>query len=201
MGKTYKAKNSSVDFKVTTPKNSLLSQQAVTSKGISIPYTNLQLNPYPNTQLDLFCSDNLSFSIHGSQYVTNQFDAQIPVRGLFTNLRKTLVAKLFSLSTRWRSRTSLVTKPYGVQTQQLLEEKVELGHMSPIHNMLAKNFCIELHQLWRPLKQSLYIFRVVRKESPNIYTRIGWKSELKIWFFWILIDTLSIEKLSSIELQ
>ena len=43
MGKTYMAK------------------QAVTSKGISVPYTNLQLNPYPNIQLDLFYSDNLSF--------------------------------------------------------------------------------------------------------------------------------------------
>ena len=59
------------DFKVTTPKNPLLSKQAVMSKGIPVPYTNLQLNPYLNTQLDLFCSDNLSFSMHGSQYVTN----------------------------------------------------------------------------------------------------------------------------------
>ena len=41
------------EFKVTTLKNPLLSKQAVTSKGISVPYTNLQLNPYPNTQLDL----------------------------------------------------------------------------------------------------------------------------------------------------
>ena len=54
------AKISSGDFKVTTPKIQLLSQQVVTSKGISVPYSNLQLNPYPNTQLDLFCSDNLS---------------------------------------------------------------------------------------------------------------------------------------------
>ena len=60
------------DFKVITPENPLLSKQAVTSKGISVSYTNLQLNPYPNTQLDLFYSNNLSFSIHGSQYVTNQ---------------------------------------------------------------------------------------------------------------------------------
>ena len=37
------------DFKVTTPKNPLLSQQTVTSKGIPVPYTNLQLNSYPNT--------------------------------------------------------------------------------------------------------------------------------------------------------
>ena len=41
-------------------------KKAVTSKGILVPYTNLQLNPYPNTQLDLFCSDNLSFSMHDS---------------------------------------------------------------------------------------------------------------------------------------
>ena len=49
------------DFMVTTPEILLLSQQAITSKEISVPYTNLQLNPYPNTQLDLFCSDNFSF--------------------------------------------------------------------------------------------------------------------------------------------
>ena len=72
MGKTSKAKILPGDFKVTVPENPLLSQQAITSKVIPIPYTNLQLNPYPNTQLYLFCSDNLSFSMHGSQYVTNQ---------------------------------------------------------------------------------------------------------------------------------
>ena len=72
MRKTSKAKISPGDFKVTTLENPLLSQQAVTGKGILVPYTNLQLNPYPNTQLDLFCSDNLSFSMHDSQYVTNQ---------------------------------------------------------------------------------------------------------------------------------
>ena len=72
MGKTYRAKIPQGDFKVTIPENSLLSQQSVTSKGIPVLYTNLQLSPYLNTQLDLFYSDNLSFSMHGSQYVTNQ---------------------------------------------------------------------------------------------------------------------------------
>ena len=80
MRKTYIAKTSPGDFKVTTPENPLLSQQTVTSKGIPVPYTNLQLNPYHNTQLDLFYSDNLSFSMHGFQYVTNQFHARIQVR-------------------------------------------------------------------------------------------------------------------------
>ena len=60
MGKTNTAKTSPGDFKVTTLENPLLSKQAVTSKRISVSYTNLKLNPYPNTQLDLFCSDNIS---------------------------------------------------------------------------------------------------------------------------------------------
>ena len=66
MGKTFKAKTPSGDFKVTTLENPLLSQQTLTSEEIPVPYTNLQLNLYPNTQLDLFYSDNLSFSMHGS---------------------------------------------------------------------------------------------------------------------------------------
>ena len=56
----HRGKTPPGEFNVTTPKNSLLSKQVVTNKGIPIPYTNLQLNPYSNTQLDLFCSDNLS---------------------------------------------------------------------------------------------------------------------------------------------
>ena len=61
MEKTYTAKTPPSDFKVTTSENPLLSQQVVTNKEISVSYTNIQLNPYLNTQLDLFCSENLSF--------------------------------------------------------------------------------------------------------------------------------------------
>ena len=53
MEKTCKEKTPLGEFKISTLKNSLLSKQAVTSEGISVPYTNLQLNSYPNTQLDL----------------------------------------------------------------------------------------------------------------------------------------------------
>ena len=60
------------DFQVTTPEIPLLSQQAVTSKGILVPYTNQQLNPYPNTQLDLFCNDSSPFWGMAPMYVTNQ---------------------------------------------------------------------------------------------------------------------------------
>ena len=61
-GKTYTARTPPGDFQVTTPKIPRLSQQAVTSKWILVSYTNLQLNPYPNTKLDLFCSDNFPFN-------------------------------------------------------------------------------------------------------------------------------------------
>ena len=54
------AKSPLGDFKLNTLENLLLSQQVVTSKEIPVPYTNLQLNPNANTQLDLFCRDNLS---------------------------------------------------------------------------------------------------------------------------------------------
>ena len=74
MRKTYTAKNPLGDFQVTNPEIPLLSQQTVTSKGIPVPYTNLQLNPYPNTQLDLFCSDNFPFRCTTPKYVTKCAD-------------------------------------------------------------------------------------------------------------------------------
>ena len=40
-GETNTVKTLLDDFQVTTPEISLLSQQAVTSKGILVPYTNL----------------------------------------------------------------------------------------------------------------------------------------------------------------
>ena len=57
----------------------------ITSKGISVPYTNLQLNPYPNTQLDLFCSDNFPFdawlpSTRLTNYVDSSTRLQSPIR-------------------------------------------------------------------------------------------------------------------------
>ena len=124
-GENLHGKNPMGDFNVTTPENSLLSQQTVTSKGIPIPYTNLQLNPYPNTELHLFCSDNLSFSMYDSQYVTNQFDARILIRDLLTNLRK--ITKLFGYKTLWCINTAASsrerwTRPNSVSGHNLHEQ-------------------------------------------------------------------------------
>ena len=92
MGKTYTAKTPLSDFKVTTPENPLLSQQVDTSKGIPVPYTNLQLNLYPNTQLDLFYCDNLSFQCTTpSTWLTNR--CADPSTDLITSLGKMLATK------------------------------------------------------------------------------------------------------------
>ena len=124
MRKTSKAKTPLNDFKVITSENPLLSQQTVTSKGISVSYTNLQLNSYtnlqlnsyPNTQLDFFCSDNLSFQCTApNTWLTNW--CTDPSTWLTTNLKRMLAIKFFSSSTWWRSWNSLVTNAYGIQTQ------------------------------------------------------------------------------------
>ena len=56
------------------------------------------------------------------KYVTNGY-ADPSTRLQNTNLKRFLVAKFFSSSTRWRSGRCLVTKPYGANTQQLLQER------------------------------------------------------------------------------
>ena len=46
-GESHREKTPLGEFKVTTLENPLLSKQALTSKGIVVLYTNLQLNSYP----------------------------------------------------------------------------------------------------------------------------------------------------------
>ena len=181
MGKTYIAKISSGDFKVTTLENSLLSQQAVTSKGISVPYTNLQLNLYPNTQLDLFCSNNLFFyCMTPSMWLTNlmrrsQYPTYSPTWERCwlqsSSVHHTMkIAKLLSYKILRCTNTTVSSRERWTRANFVFD-----------HNLYEHNFTSHSRNLWRPLKQSLYMFRVVRKESPNMYSRIGLKSALKNW--------------------
>ena len=145
MGKTNTAKTPPGDFKVTTPKIPLLSQQVVTSKGIPVPYINLQLNPYPNTQLDLFCSDNFSFwCITPSTWLTNCAD---PSTQLQSPTRKGCWLQSSSVHPRWRSRRCLVIKPYGAQTQQLLHKNDELGQILSSVTICLNKLCLTVVQL------------------------------------------------------
>ena len=70
------------------------------------------------------------------------FQCTDPSTWLSTNLRRMLAAKIFSSSTWWKSWSFLVTKPYGVHTQQLLQEKDELGHISSVTICLWKTFAL-----------------------------------------------------------
>ena len=53
MGKTYTAKTLPGDFKVTTPKNPLLSKQAVTSKRNPSTFYQLTVEPLPQYSIGL----------------------------------------------------------------------------------------------------------------------------------------------------
>ena len=60
MGKTIKAKPHRVNLRSPLSRIHYYQNKWLQVKGIPIPNANLQLNPYSNTQLDLYCSGNLS---------------------------------------------------------------------------------------------------------------------------------------------
>ena len=169
MGKTYTVKILSGDFKVTTPEISLLSQLAVTSKGIPVPYTNLQLNRYPNTQLDLFCSVNFSFWCTApSTWLTNCAN---PSTRLQSPTRKSCWLQSSSVHPNdkdqedaW-SQNPMVHKHSNFFTRKMNQGKFSLRSQFVWTNF-TQHLCNLCH-LWRPLKYSFYMSTVVRKESPN----------------------------------
>ena len=152
MGKTYTVKTPLGDFKVTTLENPLLSKQVVTSKGILVPYTNLQLNSYLNTQLDLFCSNNLFFLMHNSQYVTNLYMRESQYVTLSPTWER---CWLQSFSVHY---TMKITKLLGHKTLRCTntvtssrERWIKANSVSG-HNLHKHNFASHLRNLLRPLK-------------------------------------------------
>ena len=121
MGKNLMAKTSLGDFQVTTPETPLLSQQTVISKGIpsTLPIYSWTLTPIPNWICSIVTVP-LSDARLPSTWLTV---AWIPVCDFKHQLKRLSAAKFFNSFTRWRSRRCLVTKPYGANTQQLLQEK------------------------------------------------------------------------------
>ena len=149
--KTTEAKPYRVNLRSPFPRIYYYHNKRFISKGILIPYTNLQLNIYPNTQLDLFYSDNLSFSMYGSQYVTNQsmhrskyvtnyqLEKNVGCKvHQFINTMK--IMKLLDYKTLWHTNTATFSR-----------ERWTRAYVSG-HNMTVKIFCIKLHKLWRLLK-------------------------------------------------
>ena len=62
--------------------------------------------------------------MHGSQYVTNQFDAQILVRSLLTNLRKMLATKFFNSSHDEDHETPWLQNPTVYKHSSFLKRKM-----------------------------------------------------------------------------
>ena len=69
-----------------------------------------------------------------------------PSMRLNHQLEKDVSCKVLQFITRWRSRSTLVTKPYSVQIQQLLQEKDELGQILSL-------VIICINKLWFTLMQ------------------------------------------------
>ena len=135
MGKTYMAKIPLGDFKVSTLENSLLSKQAVTSKGI--------LTPIPNWTCSVVTISHFQCTAPNT-WLTNCTD---PSTRLNHQLKKDIGCKVLQFITRWRSWSCLVTKPYGVQTQQLLQEKDELGQILSLITICMNKLFFTLVQL------------------------------------------------------
>ena len=59
----------------------------------------------------------------GSQYVTYQFDVQIPVHGLLTNLKKMLAAKFFNSSDNEDHKAPWLQNPTVYKQSNFLNRK------------------------------------------------------------------------------
>ena len=102
-----------------------------------------------------------------STWLTNCADPNTWLQN--TNLKRLLAAKFFSSSTRWRLGRCLVIKPFGANTQQLLQERDELGQELCLRSQFSwtefAQYLCNLCTVWRLLKQSFYMSRVRRKEG------------------------------------
>ena len=141
MRKTSKAKPYWVNLRSLLPKIHYYHNKwlQVKESQYLIPTYSWTLTPIPNWTCSVVTISHFQCTTPNT-WLTNRYTD--PSTLLTTNLKRMLVAKFFSSSTQWRSRSSLVTKSYGEQMQHLLQEKDELGHMSPVTICLWKTFAL-----------------------------------------------------------
>ena len=100
-----------------------------------IPTYNWTLTPIPNWTCSVVTISPFQCTVP-STWLTNCTDPSIRLNH---QLKKNVGCKVLQFIAWWRLRNSLVTKPYSVQTQQLLQKKDELGKiLSPITICLNK---------------------------------------------------------------
>ena len=179
------AKTPPGDFQVTTSETLLLSQQAVTSKGIpsTLPTYSWTFTPI----------SNWTYSV----VTVSLFDARLP---------STWLTNCTDLSTRLQSPTKKVVgckvlqfihtmkikKMLGYKTLRCTytatssRERDELGQELRLQSQFAWTEFVQcscdLWTIWQRLKQSFYMSRVRRKEGPEIHSRIPRKTDQKFCF-------------------
>ena len=151
--------------------------------------TNLQLNLYPNIQLDLFCSDSSPFDARlPSTWLINCAD---PSTRLQSPTKKIVGCKIFQFINTMKIKKILSYKTLRcTYTTASSRERDEFGQELHLRSQFswtkfAQSLC-NLWTLWRPLNWSFYMSRVRRKENPKTHSRIlrksYWNSEnLKSW--------------------
>ena len=137
--------------------------------------TNLQLNPYPNTQLDLFCSDSSPFwCMTPITWLTNYAD---PSTRLQSPTKKVVGCKVLQFIHTMKIKKMLGHKTLRcIYTATSSRERDELGQEFLLRSQFAwtefaQSLC-NLWILWLPLNWSFYMSRVRRKESPKTHSRI-----------------------------
>ena len=143
-GEKSDSKNPTGWFSGHHSRNSTIIITSGYKQGISstLPTYSWTFNPIP-IQTCSVVTVPLSDARLPSMWLTNYADPNTRLQN--TNLKSLLVAKFFSSSTRWGSRKCLVTKPYGANTQQLLQEKDELG----------QELCLQSQFAWTEFAQRL----------------------------------------------
>ena len=151
------AKTPSGDFQVTIPETPLLSQQAITSKEIpsTLPTYSWTLTPIPNwtcSVMTVRCTD--------------------PSTRLQTPTKKVVCYKVLQFIHIMKIKIMLGHKTLRCKyTATSSRERDELGQELRVRSQFAwiefSQCLCNLWTLWRPLKQSFYMFRVRRKKYLN----------------------------------
>ena len=179
MGKTYTAKTPLFDFQVTTPKTPLLSQQMVISKGIpsTLPTYSWTLIPIPNWTCFVVTVSPIDAWLP-STLLTNYVD---PSTQLESPTKKVVGCKILQFIHTMKIKKMLVHKTLRctyIATSS--RERDELGQELRLRSQFTwtkfAQYLCNLWIVWRPLKQSFYMSRVRRKESPKTHSRILRKS-------------------------
>ena len=152
--KTYTAKTPLGDFKVTTSENPLLSKQAITSKGIPIPYTNLQLTitPIPNWTCSVVTISHFQYTAP-STWLTNCMDPSTRLQSSTregywlqsSSIHHTIkIKKMLDHKTQWYTNTATSSQERWIRANSVFS-----------HNLLEQTFAqhlCNLCPLWRPFK-------------------------------------------------